>query len=208
MRKNLKFLMFLAIASVAFVSCEKDEENGGGNGLVPGGVIAVTVENGADYNAKIDSVHAGLEWDFGNDNYGYDIFAKTKYNNGNFSITLPETVDAKYLRSIDEDLPSSVTVSDKTANGATFDSFDAIKDGRNVGYFVKTNVNINAEMSIEERLSLYANGIYSVVYMYVDKPVTVTGSYTDDDYFDDENIEVPVNINVSLQKGWIRSLRK
>jgi hypothetical protein len=51
------------------------------------------VEDGNSYNDKIDVVK--LE-------FGDDAFASAGYTNGGFTITLPESVDSRYLQSINE----------------------------------------------------------------------------------------------------------
>jgi hypothetical protein len=206
MKKNLNFLMCLAVAGLAFVSCEKDDDKDGGSSLAGGSTITASVADGASYNAEIDSVYAGLEWETGN-KWGYDIIAKAPYKSGSFTITLPETVDAKYLYALndeEEGIPAGITVSDETVKTASIFEFDAIKGGQQVGYISRSSIHEDAleDMDDEELIQIYANGIYSVQYMYANKPATIRGSFSSDDYFDDLDIDVPINYNLSLQKGW------
>jgi hypothetical protein len=194
MKKNLKFLMSLAIIGMAFVSCEPTDED-----LINEGKINVTVENGTSYNSKIDSVYAELGYET-EDDFGYEVVAKAPYLNGGFSIALPKSLEAKYLSNITEGMPNDLTISDKTAKVSALESFSAYKNGEYVGDFVKTNIDEQAmeDMEMEDYFSLMESGIYTIQYVYVDKPTTISGSFVESD----DEVEISSNYNLSLKKGW------
>jgi hypothetical protein len=157
------------------------DNSGGGD---PGGdnlgstfTIKATVENGSNYNDKIDIVQVigtGSE----------AIIASATYSNGGFTLNLPATVDAKYLRTRFSDYPSGIKVSD--TNTKTFDFVDvsAYKNGKSVGYF-------------EYYAAVSDDSEVATVFIYVDRNVNINGSITNKDEYD----ETITYDNVSLKKG-------
>jgi hypothetical protein len=198
--------MCLVFAGLFFVSCDKEDDNGFENSLIDGGKFTVNVENGASYNSQIDSVYVKLYCEI-ESKRSSDIVAKTPYSNGNFTITLPENLDAKYLEYFEfEDLKDYITISDKTAKYVEIGGFQAIKNGETVGYIEKSNISPNADYTTQ--LSAAVTGIYSVTYMYADKPVTIKGSWEEEKKKKEEEgtesykYTLKNSCNVSLQKGW------
>ncbi|GHT22929.1 hypothetical protein FACS189430_05440 [Bacteroidia bacterium] len=166
-----------ALTAAVFVctpACNKDDDDNGGS---PVSSINATVENGASYNSKVDSVKA---FAYVGDTWARTEIAKGSYADGKFKIDLPETVPAAYLETFDEEgFPEGITVSNKQAKRLNISSFIAYKGGNKVGEFDYGNADETAE----------------VFYMFVDADVTIKGSYTDDDG-DTEKYDV------TLKKGW------
>jgi hypothetical protein len=112
MNKNFFKMAFVSLfAVVALSSCDEngDENDGKGDGGLSSNVIEVVVENGSAYSAKIDSVKVWTEVRAGDDYLLYTI-ADVAYNNGKFTLTLPETLDDDVLK--DFFVPEGVSVSD------------------------------------------------------------------------------------------------
>ncbi|GHT22931.1 hypothetical protein FACS189430_05450 [Bacteroidia bacterium] len=154
-----------ALTAAVFVctpACNKDDDDNGGS---PVSSINATVENGASYNSKVDSVKAPTY------NGKWVIIAKGKYAEGKFQMDLPATVPAECLRTMFD--MAGVNVSNKNVKRFTIPQFSAYKEGKAIGYFSYTN----ADKTVE------------VLYWFVDADVTVKGSHTEDDG-DTENYDL------------------
>jgi hypothetical protein len=204
MKKNLIYLTSLAIVALAFISCEEGYNNGDDNGLIVGGTITATVENGTSYNSQIDSVYAWIEWSTGESEWKEEIIAKAPYQNGGFTITLPETVSDECLSTFGTSGAPKITVSDATAKFIMVEEFISIKNGNRIGYIEKSSISENDLYSIttDKLIEISANGIYNVMYIYVNKPVTISGSNEYDEWFNSEKGTRTENYNLSLLKGW------
>ncbi|MDR1155405.1 MAG: hypothetical protein LBL04_11915 [Bacteroidales bacterium] len=162
-------------AGFAFTACNKDDD---GPEASPIESITATVENGSSYD--LDQVKASIDYAGGS----YEVVSGS-YTNGGFTLTLPKTVDARYLKPLfdEEDLElfgSGIKVSDTNAKTA----FLYI-----AGY--KSNVPKGSFWYIKE---LSASSEIEAEIVYVDRDVTVTGSGT---FFGDKEV-----MNISLKKGW------
>ncbi|GHV61203.1 hypothetical protein FACS1894199_07890 [Bacteroidia bacterium] len=178
-------LMGAMVVAVAMSGCSKDEnsENNTENTDTSSsfdGKIEATVSTGS---TTVDTVKA-LAYVNGNE-YNYDLASGT-YINGRFSITLPATVPAKYLKTIDKlQEEGLLTISNPAVKYANVYYIDAFNGAEYVGDFTYRQDGTNSEIT---------SGYY-----YVDSDVTITGSYTDDD--GDWTSKTTWN-NVSLKKGW------
>jgi len=137
------------------------------------GKITAKVENASEAdNANVSKVQA-LLWD---DNIDDDVvIASGSYANGNFTLTLPQTVSNNLLENVEDRFGDpEVEISDKKANIAIvwgFYYYDG--DDKRVG-------------SLD-----YEKGNIYAFFVYADKDVTVTGRSSDNDIY-----------NMSLKKGW------
>ncbi|MDR3093451.1 MAG: DUF3823 domain-containing protein [Bacteroidales bacterium] len=178
----------IAVLTVAVLvctpSCNKDDDNGG-SAVVE---IKATVENGVGLNVDkvkallgLDEERIGYDWVW----TGYEV-ASTDYTNGGFTLKLPETVPASRLGLLFDGLSEGVTVNPATAKGM---------------FIVIVAYNDENEMGEFEYID--AKG-WTASYTYVDRDVTVTGSYTGKSPSGSytENTEKITFDNLSLKKGW------
>ena len=207
MKKKFNQFVCLTITMLAFVSCSSDDDPANTASVK---VISAQVEKGNSYNSMIDSVYVELDWE-NREDWGSEIIARSAYRNGGFTLALPGEIDDSFLYPINEEdeadeMFQNATISDKSARLAAFMGVSAYKEGSLVGSFERSNVDPFAaeDMEASEILSLLSRGIYSIIYMYADRPVTVKGSYTEQDSELEDGFfgEVKGNVNVSLLKGW------
>ena len=215
MKKKLNWFICLAIGVFAFAACSDDDDNGGseeGKGTIKS--ISVQVDKGNTFSSLIDSVFVELSWDDDYD-WGSEIITCSAYKGGNFTLELPNEMDDLLLEPIydeeeedDDDFMQHMTISNKSARTAAFQSLDAYnkKDGV-VGEITRSSVNLSALQNMEdidELMSILSKGVSSVMYMYVDRDVTIKGSYTekDEEIMDGIYGDAKYSANLSLQKGW------
>ena len=162
------------------MSCDKDDSDGNGGGLTVSG----KVENASQYSDVV-KVKAKV-WDSKNDE-DIEIAEAEFKTDGSFSIKLPEKVDANYLSAWDdEDIPSTVTVSNRNAK-TSYLSFEGVdKNGNHVSWLY-----YGILMGDDD------SGAY-VDYIYSDSDCSITGTYSDN-YYGDVRNEAYALI---LKKGW------
>jgi hypothetical protein len=174
--KNIFTLMILA-AAIAFAACGEDEGgkgDDGGSSAIPNNTVTVAVENGASYSGEIDTVKLVIE------RGGMHVIASFPYSGGNFTITLPASVDDEYLDPMDmDDLPSGITTSNRDVKGGAAYLY-AYKSGQLVG-------DIYRGTAQSER---YFYGYL----LYLAGDVSITGTGTDGDY--------TTEYRVNGKKGW------
>jgi hypothetical protein len=153
------------------------------NGAVTDLTITGTVENGSDFPEI-----ASVKFVVGINDIGVieeDVLANGTYQNGQFTITLPESMDNSYLWPLFEDgIPSGVTVSNGNVKGgvAELEAYNEVGD--RIGYLY---------FRIDDRTEREG------YYMYVDGDVIAKGSYIADQYGQTTVTEI---LNVSLKQGW------
>jgi len=188
MKKNLTILT-IAVVVIGVLSCDRDNDNGNGNGTKPAPfTITAVVYNGNDYNNLISGVVAKSI----TRSYAMEVIASANYFNGGFTITLPATLDDKFLFSnpFSRLEASGFTISDKNARVTHF--FDGMTvlansgDNEIIGLFVHRDLN-NFDAHLEG------------FFMYADRDVTITGTHRS---------VTPGGLNhtetwlVFLRKGW------
>ena len=157
---------------LVFTSCDKDDNNGSGSSSIS--KIEVSINNN-DIDDDIDEIRAEID---------EDEIASCKYTNGKFTLELPETVAAKYLYYLREDMPEGINLSDMDAKIADIyiEAYDDKDD--NVGCF--------------EYKKETSNSLAVTFYMYVDRDVRITGSFTETE----DGVNYIFNANANLKKGW------
>jgi len=146
------------------------------------GVIRAQVENGNQLNSIISELCIRIlaDWNDGNPIYN-TIPLSGAYTNGGFTVTLPETIDAKYLRVVDDS--EIVQISDRNAQ---YFSFNTIHGYDSNGFNV-------AAFKLHEISGDYSGGDYteySIYFHYVDRDVT--------EYYRAKD----GNTDLVLKKGW------
>ena len=187
MSKHFKKYALLLIAGVVIcsMSCKKDSKEGGGEGEVTDFVIEVKdaiILNDNDDN--VTTVKAQI-WNYQLENY--ELVATGKYENSEFKLTLPNTVDSSYLYNIRDVLYwSKFNISNPDAKMGEINDFDAYnEDGYRIGLFSYYEV--------------ASNKIVCVNYFYADRSVTIKGSYT---HWNDYNNSEIRTCDMFLKKGW------
>jgi len=214
MKKTLKLLtlstFFCGLLLTASCNKDKDKE-------IPtswfNGTITAVVENGNDYNSVVKRVAAIVGYGYFDEEewlHGYDAIAFGNYTNGGFTITLPSSLNDKYLFPIWwDDVPETINISDPAVRAAyIFDpGFVAIPsasgewefdwEGSFVGWLHYATVNLNES---DDYPVSYADPIF------VDRDVTITGTYENESEWE-QNGEKFIEKwseewSVSLKKGW------
>jgi hypothetical protein len=168
-------------AGFLFTGCNKDD-----NGLDSTDITAIDakVENGNNYNTKVDVVKAMIWVDDASSDTGDGAdheLASGDYTKGGFTIDLPKTVDKKFLAPLSKGMPDGITVSDTSVNLNSI-SFSAYKSGDEVGYFDY----------ISQDSTTYAG------YVYVDRNVKISGSGSEGD----SGYKIIYKYDLSFKKGW------
>ena len=181
MSKHFKKYALLLIAGLVIcsMSCKKDSKEGG---EITGFVIEA--ENVIDANDDIATVKAisGMEDEM-------EVIATGKYKNGGFKLTLPSTLNSKYLLSISEDIEEGMVVSDPNAKVGAANWFVAYdKDGNEIGEFdcvyYDEETNTNAT---------------SLFHFYADRDLTITGTIIYEHEWFGYTTEI---YDCSFKKGW------
>ena len=170
----------VALCATFLVSCEKDDDIGGNEGSVSK-IVATNVYS----HVEIATVKAWVgyrDYDYGD----YDVIAQAPYKNNGFTLELPASLSANYLRPIssliaDEEDVHFFSISDKTVRGCFLDIIAYDSDDRRIGYHL-TYVGTNDYVFCD------------VFWLYVNKDVVIKGKY--EDYWDREIIDL------NLKKGW------
>ncbi|MDR1154132.1 MAG: hypothetical protein LBL04_05425 [Bacteroidales bacterium] len=167
--------MALLCGAMLCVSCKKDEPESAYE-------IVVSIENGTSYNDQIDLVKAEIELDDEND---IITLVSAPYTGGGFTITLPVSVSDRYLVSIDDEISTdvTVTVSDPQVKVCMV-SLEAYKSEINTGYFY------------------HGVGKWVGEVMYVDRNVTITGSYTETETYGETTLTYTYKYDMHLSRGW------
>jgi hypothetical protein len=209
----MKKKIFFTIAVFLFILGCKNE-----NGNEEKFYIDVTVANGEEYTSQINEVYAGIINDFDDFNE-IDIFdiedkckiiSKTNYDNGTFTIGLPEKLDKKNLISLEKLLKTdnNIQISDKTAMIVPLIIIAKVNN-TSKGAICKSNYDPKqmylwiVEERFNDLIDLYASGISATTYIYSDKHVTIKGELL----FDEVEDGVVVNpytfiYNLTFKPGW------
>ncbi|MDR2148371.1 MAG: hypothetical protein LBE91_18165 [Tannerella sp.] len=156
--------------------------------IAPAPEIAAT--NVINSSSQIVTVKFELLWETGDD-WGYVEIARAPYQNNGFTLKLPLTVQDKYLFLLAEDMPSGMTVSDKTVKwipNTYIEAYD--KNDENIGEFYFNDHERN-----------YADDEQSgAFWAYADGNVTLKGEIKEID--EEWNEEYIYKFDLDLQKGW------
>ena len=215
MRRNFVTAVVAAIIVAGFfAACEKktsssssnNNGNSNGNGTDTtttgggggGGSTAFVIEaaNVANSSSNIATVKAIVE-----NGEEEEIIVVSPYKNNGFKLTLPQTLNDKYLELL-EDLDIEfdrfgfvsyfgvdIKISDNTAKGYVLYDVEAYdKDDDYIGYFIYINDDDNGD---EEK---FAMGYW----IYVDKNVTIKGNFQ----LTQSGVNVSYKCDLNLKKGW------
>jgi len=211
--KTLKQLALLPLflGLVLTTACTEQYENGNGtdNGYYNGGdngngdtpfnrTITAVVENGNNYNNLISRVAITLWTD---DDDSEHTIATGTWSNGGFTITLPETLNTKFLTPVLEafDQDQTIDISDISARWAVWNGFRAYNEqGRRVGRIHNKMggcAGWNDVMCGDNTCWAHA---FEMFFVYADRDVTTAGELT----FNNEYGSSTFNINMQLRAGW------
>ena len=163
-----------AVVAVAMTaSCGKDDDgSGGGAGLTE---LVVAVKNGSEYASQIDTVKIAFHRDG-----RWVVLAAAAYGSeGKFTLKLPASVDAAYLREFSDEDKVRFTITDPSAKNLKVEGLTAFKGGVSSGW-----LSYRKGTAPDETV-----GILS----YWDKAVKITGKHG-------ENYDL--DIKLDLKQGW------
>ena len=226
MKKTLKLLTLstLFCGLLLTASCNKNNDNEENGNEIPtswfNGTITAVVENGNDYNSVIKRVFAMLLYEYLDEEEWlwaevYAVIAFGNYVNSGFTITLPNSLNDKYLFPIQRmsQMPEMVNITDSAARWTTIfvPGFVAIPsasgewefDGDStIGWLHYATVNF---IEWDDYPYLYSYP-YVAFPVFVDRDVIITGTYEnewewvhDGEKFIRKQSE---EWSVSLKKGW------
>jgi transposase-like protein len=177
-RNYLKMAFVCLFTVVAICSCKKDDDNDktdDDNSSTPDNILTVVVENGSSYNELIDVVKLEAK---NKSTDKYETLASAEYKNRGFVLTLPETLNSKYM-SIYE-YPDGITVSNSNVKIARVD-LSAYKSDSHIGYFD------------------HRSGAWEGFLVYADDDVSITGTKISGA---DTDTPWTSKYSVNLKKGW------
>jgi len=210
MRKLLRTFGVIALAAVigfSMTACPEPEDEGGpttfGDKLEFSGEQVYVVEESDDYTVKYKP-YTGADVTFAS------VFeAVPKIVGGKFSFSIGEPA-SQYLEGIekmfssdyeDEAMYTDLNISDSTAKFATIHEFETANSRiyMNRGNAVYNNIKTSGEEIISGSMTSE-----SVMFVYVDKPVKITGKgRTETGTEDGQSYSYKNNdLNLSLSKGW------
>jgi hypothetical protein len=211
-----KFIPFLALVALLIVSCDKNDEGNGNVYIVKGGnieksenvtrIMAVIAGSPVEWAKAEQSTEGGIYTLPGRVQSG--IIVETPFINGSFELRLPATLPSGMLVSVADEKKQNVSISNPSAKW-TF--IDFVAEIPNVNFFSKLS-------SDDSHLQSDGIATKSVKYVYVDRPVTLSGVATWTDY-----VQLPVPIlgiityevevrntynNLVLKAGWNKICRE
>ncbi|MCL2074102.1 MAG: hypothetical protein FWH18_09280 [Marinilabiliaceae bacterium] len=200
MRKNfVRSVTACFIAVCIVMGCKKDENQY----YSSISSITISLENGTYWDEFIDWVYASIGKDDGNDNWFLEKVAESEYFADGFTIDLPESVDNLFLYPIwdEKETEDWIKISDKT----TLATRSLLLLGHDSNNELKGR--FYHEKGSEEGdhfQNSYSHA--STEYFYVNKDVTIKGSFSKDSIYKYYNLNYNVKINqsadISMKKGW------
>lgn len=182
MKRNKLVIILTVLLSIVITSCNEPI-------AVDYSKIMGVVYNADVYGGQIDSVYAKVYFDsIDTQNYSFIssvTIAKAKFHDGGFFMQLPALSYGKLCFKIDKAFPDSL-VSDKNVKFNYLDLF-CIKNGYKTGFLIYQN-----------NYNLTDSGSVHCVYIYCDKPVTVSGTTITFNSF----YKVTTEYKLSFVKGW------
>lgn len=153
----------------------------------PGNTLTVnaTVEGGNSSIKKVKAIIYG--------EYGDKELANVAYSNNKFNLTLPATVESRYLESIDYELDTEYfIVSDENtkvggAFFAAFDNYNEIGEFENYAIIKDTDTEGDA---------------VACLYVYVDKNCTIKGEHIENYTQNGVTYKITEKWDASFKKGW------
>ena len=202
-RNYWKLLACVAIlfSSVAVTSCsDDDDDKGGGNTITTSGddsqqikgKLRIMEENddyeytwGSYVSDEVDELEVYAE-----DSYYSNYSEKIPVSNGEFTYTLPASIEPEYLWNAAETFErKGMTVSNKEANMGSI-WFRPLKNDSRSGYISLKSSNFNIEVEL----------------VYADSDVKISGTHRDEETYTFNDItytEVEIyQYDVNLKKGW------
>jgi hypothetical protein len=188
--KNVAAIVACFAVSIMFSGCgkDKDDEGDGGSAITK---LEISVVDGSKYSSDIDKVKL-MVLDYADD-YNLVELLSVDYSNGSFTINLPATVAAKYMRTFKEVAPDGVKVSNENARTAST-RIDVYKGNDRVDWLTYGKV-----INRDKELAVYG------YLMYSDSDVSITGTGTMTDEYEGEKTyihEITITYSVNLKKGW------
>ncbi|MDR1416423.1 MAG: hypothetical protein LBJ57_03255 [Prevotellaceae bacterium] len=192
---TMAFVSLLAVAAVC--SCDKDKDKDNNNnsksGFIQNNAIEINLENGGRYSEKVDTVKLTI---YSEELHRSVALVSVPYGNGKFTLKLPTSVDAKYLKDFHfeyaDEARKGLTISDSKVQESNV-SLLAYKAGSEVGAL---------RYGVED-WDKAENWDRDVYLTYVDRDVSITGSYTGIDSGKEvKGAKYSYSYSVNMKKGW------
>jgi len=171
-------VIYCICVGLIFVSCDHDDDTTGSGSV---SAIHAVVVNGASFD--LDIAKAVIRPEDSDLEY---LVGAGEYQNGKFTIELPENIPEMYL--VNLDAPDWAKVSEKNVNGGII-MIEGYKSGEYVNNFAYGKIEMN---NLIPKITVGA-------YTYVDKDVKITGTYSEKDEAGYTSI---FSFDVFLKKGW------
>jgi hypothetical protein len=190
---TLHSLIFVAFALIAAAgtSCKNANTTSPPAYNGEGYAITAQVENGDALNSIISELHAAslVGWGWEEGKATYETFPiPGVYADGGFSIILPETPNAKFLKNMGEqNHPDYYQISDRNTNYFVFNEIHAFDNNGFLVAALKLHLSFVEPCEYEGEVGEY----FEVHFWYVDRDVTFFASADDGSC-----------INLDLKKGW------
>lgn len=194
--KAFKFLSFLLVLSICFISCSDEPQEPEKNQYY---ILDISVEDGSTFD--IDSVFAKICYYNQFNELDTVIIARSAYNNGAFKVFLPKTLNEKYLTNITYFFPldseylidiggdtvyanKPFQVDDATAKIIKLPGilFHAYKNNKYIGHIYSSGLDLQAKGWL----------------CYADKPFHLIGEYTDLKFI----VPYVIRFDINFDQGW------
>lgn len=181
--KFSKIYLFLAISALssAFISCDNNDSDGGSSSSA-NKITATNVANSSDQIKTVRGTSSSETEE------SEDVIAEAPYSNNGFTLTLPATLDAKYLSTVNvDDMGSGFVISNPNAKIGSLNDLQA---------FDVADENIGSFYYGYSNETTYSGG--SGFWLYVDSDVNITGT----DSETAEGFTSELIMDMKLKKGW------
>jgi hypothetical protein len=160
-----------------FIASEEDDDDDDDEyTVIQNSILTVALENPASYSGKIDAVKLEAYYEAGDE---YIVVASADYNSrGHTLISLPSSLDSKYLYGLLEVEERTVSDPDLKMRTATLSAY---KSGYDIGYLYYGTENYESEL------------------IYADRDASITGYYSG---IDDDGIKREEKYSMYLKEGW------
>ena len=174
-----KLAGILLVVCVLFAGCKKADDDS----VISIDKITAKIDDASKFSdvkkVKITALY------YENDSWVQASIAESDFKDGDFTINLPETVDTKYLYSL-ENLSKVVNVSNKNAKRSnTAQVWGVDSENKNIALF--------------EYKKVSESYMTRMTWDYVDSDVNISGSSTSTPT---ENMELTITYSLKLKKGW------
>ena len=186
-----KLAGILLVACVLFTGCKKDEDDNDDNHAASTDKITAKINDASKFGDVKKVEIRGYYYESGS--YIHDPIAEGDFKDGGFTIILPETVNEKYLTTL-ENLSNKVNVSNNKVKRMANNQVPGVNSANeDIVIFTYKKEESNSEP--------YKYVLSQMVWYYVDGDLNVSGT-TPSIYHEGINTEMSDTYSLKLKKGW------